>query len=164
MSAAHVHLLLNHVPILASGFALFFLLVAGIGRSGRHLAASGEILLLFALETGIAAYLTGEPAEDVVEGMPGVRASLIETHAQRALPAAAITAIAGGLALAALFARTRRRQPAPALVRMVTVAALLSFLSLSYAGHAGGLIHHPEAGGGAAVTGAAGDDEAGESE
>lgn len=159
MNAAHLHLLLNHGPILASGFALFFLLIAGIGRSGRHLAASGEILLLFALVTGIAAYLTGEPAQDVVEGMPGVRAAFIEAHEKRALPAAAITTIAGGLAFAALLARARARQPASALARMVTVGALLSFLAMSYAGHAGGLIHHPEVEGAAPGTGEAGESE-----
>jgi hypothetical protein len=98
----------------------------------------------------MAAYLTGEPAEDVIEEMPGISEAIIETHEERALPAAVITVIAGGLAFAALIARSRGREPRPALARMILVSAFLSFAAMSYVGLAGGRIHHPEVGAGGA--------------
>ncbi len=86
MSAAHHHLLTNHVPVVGIPIAVA---VLGWGIWARQflLQRAGLVMLtVLALRT-VSVYLTGEPAEEIVEHIPGVSESLIEAHETAALVA-----------------------------------------------------------------------------
>lgn len=150
MNLAHLHLLLNHVPVI--GIPLGLLLLAwGMVRRSDDLLRGGLLLLVITGFAAIPAYFTGEPAEDVVEHLPGVAASLVEAHEEAATAAAVAAAVLGVLAAVALYVgRGRRAMGRPTSIAALCLAIVATAL-VGWAAHLGGQIHHPEARGGAAT-------------
>ncbi|MDH3205156.1 MAG: hypothetical protein OEO79_01010 [Gemmatimonadota bacterium] len=145
MNAAHLHLLVNHLPLFASLFAAGVLAYALY----RNLPALVNVGLVLALVAGVGAFAasqTGERAEGVVEELPGVTETAIEAHegaAEAATWAAIVTGLLalGGLALPDRAQRTQR------LVAMATLAlTLLTFALVARAANLGGMIRHTEIG------------------
>ena len=75
MSPTHLHLLLNHVPVLGTAFGLG-LLVFGMGRKSQELKKTALGVFVIVALLAVPAYLTGEPAEDGVQGLPGIVGSV----------------------------------------------------------------------------------------
>jgi uncharacterized membrane protein len=144
MNSAHLHLLFNHAPILGSAFGLL-LLVWGMLRRSDSVSRVGLATLVLSALIAIPAYLTGGPAEHLVEDLPGISEASIHTHEQAALIASyALWAL--GAACAWVLWRYRRtgvsvpsRYTRFALVGAVVVAGLMSWTSLL-----GGVIRHTE--------------------
>ena len=78
MSWAHIHLALNHVPVIGLPIVVLLLLWGLVRRNAELIRAAFGLLVLLALVT-LVVQLTGEPAEDLVEGLPGVLDSMVET-------------------------------------------------------------------------------------
>ena len=93
MNGAHLHLLINHIPVLGTFFGLALLAFAAWKRSDELRKAALGTFVIAAL-AAVTTYLTGEPAEDGVKGLPGVIAALIGRHEE-----AAGIALGGGIAL-----------------------------------------------------------------
>jgi hypothetical protein len=162
MSVLHLHLLLNHVPVIGAVLAVLLLAFALARRSGElSKAALGLVALIAAVS--VAVFLTGEPAEEVVEGLPGFSHALVERHEEAALVATVAMGALGGLALLALAAFRGRALP-----RWATGAALAGTLGVAglmgYTANLGGQIRHTEIRAGATNAGGAGDHERAEAE
>ena len=71
MNLAHLHLLLNHWPIIGTFIAVGMFLVALVARSDDLKQATLALFALMAL-MAIPAYLTGHIAQDRLQGEPGV--------------------------------------------------------------------------------------------
>lgn len=137
MDTAHLHLMLNHLPVLGVP-AMLALLVWGRLR-GLPAAARAALWLTLALAiVTVAVYLTGEAAEEVVEGLPTFQEPLMERHEDVALWATAMVGATGLLAAAALWRESRT------LIRLVVVALALSTVALGVTAWTGGPIGHPE--------------------
>jgi uncharacterized membrane protein len=142
MTGTHIHLLVNHAPILGALFALALLIASFI--VGREVLQRTALVVLVGVAlAGAAAKYSGEPAEDGVEHMPGVTRAAIHSHEEAADVAFIAAAALGVLALGAL---TRwRRAPMPAGVAGVILAATLAVsASMAYTGLLGGQIRHTE--------------------
>ena len=120
MTWAHIHLALNHVPVIGLPIVLLLLAWALVRRGPDLLKASFGLLLLLALVTVIV-QLTGEPAEELVEGLPGVLESMVERHEEAALLGTIGMVALGGLALFGLW---RLRGERTASARAVVQAEL----------------------------------------
>lgn len=142
MNAAHVHLILNHVPIL--GFALGLLLLGWARwRNSEETARAALALFLLVGLTSIAVFFSGEQAEDVVEGLAGVSHDAIEAHEEFAELAMIVSVVVGLASAGALAAFWKRALPG--WVTSAGLAAGLVVLTmLAYAGYQGGQIHHQE--------------------
>ncbi len=142
MSGQQLHLILNHVPVIGALWALLLVLVALV----KPTPALTRLALVFTLLVGVAtvpAYLSGEPAEEVVEHLPGTGESALHDHEEMGEKALAAGIAAGVVALIALFwsARSRsRRGPLAATLLVLLVAAAL----LGWTGHLGGKVRRPE--------------------
>lgn len=143
MSYVHFHLLLNHIPIVASGIALLLLLLAEIKRD-PGIARAGWIVMVVTAAAALPTYLTGEPAEEAVEHLPGVVKELIEIHEKRALAALIIAAFGGILGLASLCTAHVREQPPRPLALITLLAVLVGAGVMAWTGNAGGKIRHTE--------------------
>jgi len=79
MNNTYIHLLLNHFPIVGTlvGSGIFFWGI--IKRQAQTQSIAAGILLVMAI-IAIPVYLTGEPAEETVENLPGVSESMMELH------------------------------------------------------------------------------------
>ncbi|MBI5366994.1 MAG: hypothetical protein HZA54_08150 [Planctomycetes bacterium] len=155
MNAAQLHLALNHLPGAALVFSLPFL-AWGLTRKAQTALLLGLWLLVAGAVTAIPAYVTGEPAEELVEGRAGVTHALIEEHeeaAEVALPAALVVGVVAGIALAlAHRGHARARTLAAAAFGLAVVTTALFVRT----GHLGGLIRHDELRAGVAPEGAGG--------
>jgi hypothetical protein len=140
---AHLHLVLNHLPIVGAALVML-LLVIGLARRSEELTRVAlAFTVLIALGT-IPAYLSGEGAEEIVEHDDQVAGDRIERHEERAEQAAIAVWVAGGLALIALLVgRGGRRVPRWATLGTLAVLIVSNGL-LIRAGEAGGKISHPE--------------------
>jgi hypothetical protein len=143
MTLVHFHLLLNHLPIV--GIPLVAALL-GYGmirrqRDVQRAALAGFVLL--ALLT-VPAYMTGEPAEEAIEHVPGVATALISRHETLATIAVVLTAALGVLASLGLFV-SRRGRPVPrAVLAGGVLVAALTIGALIPTGYVGGQIRHEE--------------------
>ena len=166
MSGAHLHLLVNHLPIVGAFLAIPLLGLAVLLRRDRGmLRASVVVLVLSASGAGIALG-TGEPAEEQVEDLPGISAPAIHTHEERAEAAAGLSVLAAVVGAGALLLAERRGQAPPLPLAAAVAAALLSAGAMAWTGASGGVIHHEELRGAPAAGGGAvaqrGDGESGE--
>jgi uncharacterized protein YacL len=143
MSAAHFHLALNHIPLLGILFGAA-LLAYGVWRDEESVQKASLGLLAIAGLTTIAVYLTGEPAEDMVEGLAGVSHDALEAHealGTYALVAGLLTAFS---ALLALVLRVARERLVRWTVLLTLALALASIGLIGYTANLGGKISHPE--------------------
>ena len=146
MNAAHLHLLLNHVPVLGA-VGLLTLFSIALVRRDSSLARLTLALSVPLAMVSIAVFLTGEPAEEIIEDVAGAVESAIEPHEEAARLATIAFGIFGTAALAALIAFRRRTLP-----RWVTGTAVAGTLALSglmgWTASLGGRIRHTEIGSG----------------
>lgn len=142
MNLAHVHLILNHVPVIGVPIALIFLIYGLIKREPAVQRCSLLVLVLVAAVV-VPVYFTGEPAEHVVEHLPEVADSFIEAHEDAAMYSLVFSLATGALALLALFFQneTKQRRTIAACVLFVGAIAVVS---LAYTANLGGQIRHSE--------------------
>ena len=98
MNSAHLHLILNHIPVFGTALGLLLMIYSFVAKSDEVRKISLGAFILSAI-TLIAVYLTGEPAEEIVENLPGVSEAIIETHEDAAFYALIFMEITGFLAL-----------------------------------------------------------------
>ena len=109
MTSAHVHLLLNHIPILGSMFGLLLLCYGMLRRSDEIKKTSLGVFIITALLT-IPVYLTGDGAAQIVSNLPGVSTAIIQQHDQAATITMVAIQILGALSLLSLWLSWRSRQ------------------------------------------------------
>ena len=142
MNAAHLHLLLNHAPVIGTVFGILLLAVAVMRRSDELVRVGLGFFALLAVIT-VVVYLTGGAAEELVENLPGISEALIERHEESALAATIVLAVFGGAAAVGLVAF--RRKPLPRPVGIVAlVLSLISVGFMAWTANLGGQIRHTE--------------------
>jgi uncharacterized membrane protein len=150
MNAAHLHLLLNHLPVFASLFACG-ILGFGVYRNLPALVNAGLVLALVAGVGALLAGQTGERAERIVEDLPGVTEMAIEAH-EEAAEAASLAAILAGLVALGGLALPDRAERTRKLVAIAALAlSLVTFILVARAANLGGHVRHTEISGRPAV-------------
>lgn len=143
MNGAQLHLALNHFPVVTSVLSLLLLVWAWLSKSPDLRKAGLLFVVLGALFAG-GAYLTGDPAEDVLKVFPGFSRNLVHEHEEAAEFALIIDVVSAAVALASLFfAGTKRKVSHYAFIAAIALTALSSAIFLRTA-HLGGLIKHDE--------------------
>ena len=140
---AHWHLVLNHLPVIGSFAALLLLAWAFIKNTdeSKRIALTAVVLVALA---AIPAFLTGEPAEHLLKGLPGISKRWMSNHESIADTALWVAVGAGVLALAVLiYFRKARSIPRWAMSVVLVVMLAVGGLMLRTANY-GGKIHHPE--------------------
>lgn len=135
--------MLNHVPVFGTAFGLGLVGWALLRRSEELKRISLGIFIIVAL-LAIPAYLTGEPAEELVENLPGVSKSSIEQHEEAAQVAFAGVLIVGVAALGGLIFFRHDKAIPNWLAVIVLVLSLIVFTLMARTADLGGLIRHPE--------------------
>ena len=144
MNWAHVHLMLNHLPVLGTIFGLLLLAWAVVRRDERLQRAGLATFVLTAL-AAIPVFLTGEPSEKIVEDLAGTAEAAIEAHEEAAVIALIAIEALGAMALAALFLFRKRGVPRP-LAGAALVFALATAGWMAQTANLGGRIRHAELG------------------
>jgi uncharacterized membrane protein len=143
MNLAHVHLLLNHFPILGSIFLTVLFIVALIYKNVFLQKVILWFLVAIALITAVT-YLTGDPTVRAVQGLPGVSKDMIRQHELFAKFGLGLMFVTGIIALGgALFYSYKPRLPR-AFLSIILIILLINSVLFSYIGFLGGQILHQE--------------------
>lgn len=143
MNLAHVHLLLNHFPVIGSIIGLFLFLAALLAASDELKRAALILLLAIAL-LSIPTYLSGNAAESVIKDLPGVSETLIHAHQDAALLAYVFMEITGALAWFGLWQFRRTAQFRRGVLTSILVLTVMTVIFMTNAGNLGGQIRHSE--------------------
>jgi hypothetical protein len=148
MNSAHVHLLLNHWPILGTFIALGLFLSSLIADQDSLKQASLALYSFIALMT-IPSYMSGNSAQAILKEAPGVSMDLIQTHQGAALFALVFMEITGALSLIGLWQfslgkKSEFHRPARWNIAAVLVFSILTAGLMAITGTTGGAIRHPE--------------------
>jgi len=143
MTPSHLHLVLNHMPVIGFLLATLLLLVAWLRRS-RELQTVALLGVLLVALSAIPAYMTGEPAEEQIEHAPGIEKETIEAHEESATVSLTIGLLAGVAALVTLVRGRGGRGLSRAGVTVTLVLALTAAIALGVTANRGGHIRHPE--------------------
>ncbi len=142
MNPAHLHLVLNHLPVVGTLFVLLLLLL-GIARQNDEIKKAALWFFVLVALCAIPAYLTGEPAEKALKGLPGVGENRIDPHEDFAKIALILVLAAGALALVGLIA-FRARPVSVWFTLLILAFSLAAGGALAWTANLGGQIRHPE--------------------
>lgn len=151
MNQAHLHLLFNHLPILGTLFGILILAGGFLLKNNSVKRTALGIFVLSAL-CAIPAYLTGEGAEEIVEGLPGVSENLMEAHEDLANIFLWMVGALGLFSLATFYADFKSKKIAATLYALTLVAAIGTMVFAQRVGSSGGEIRHTEIRSGATAT------------
>jgi uncharacterized membrane protein len=144
MNPAHLHLLLNHLPMFCGGFSIFLFLYGWV-RKQDPMVNLACVLLVLNAGFAFIAHQTGEQAEHLLEGTPGFSEEAIEHHEERT-KAFLITCFVSAVFAASLWWTERKTGKPSRVFRLaLAVAGLALFVTAWMSGSSGGAIHHSEA-------------------
>ena len=140
---AHVHLMINHFPVLGVPGAILLLSYGLLRKSDEIKTLSFGVIVLVALLT-IPVYLTGGEAAKAVKDLPGVTEAFVGRHEELAGLALVLIEVLGVMALAGLFLLRRSGSIPRWLVLLVLAASLVTAAVTGFTANLGGEIRHTE--------------------
>ncbi len=157
ITPVHLHLLLNHLPVVGSIASVMLLLYAMLRRNAE-LKRTALLAFVITALTAFATDYTGDGAEHVARQIPGINRKLIEEHSDAGDAAMDVSIAAGAIALVGLILAWTKKgdeqtigdyvqhhhEPKQWVIIATLVVGLISIYFVSVAAYKGGLIRHPE--------------------
>jgi len=143
MNEAHLHLLVNHFPIIGTLFGLGVLIT---GLLLKNNSVKNTAYFLFVASAIFTAFSmgTGEGAEELVEDLPNIGKQIIHEHEEIAEKFAILMYVTGLLGLLSLYTVVKNHKIAK-IVSYITLAfALFAAVLAKSVGTTGGAIRHTE--------------------
>ena len=142
MNFAHLHLMLNHFPIIGTMVGLGLFLVSFIGKN-EDLRRSSYIVFGGVALLAIPTFLSGYGADLMIKG-PGVSDILIQRHQGSAMLSVWFVLATGVFSLVALWQGQRASGASHWIAPVVLLSALLTVGLMARTGNTGGDIRHAE--------------------
>lgn len=143
MNGAHLHLMVNHFPIIGVMIGLL-VLVAGYVFKQDQVKWTALGIFVFSALTSIAALLTGDAAGEVVEKVAGISETLIHVHEEAAETFFALSISLGVVSLITGIMEWQKLRLARYAYWLVLLVGLASAAAAAFAGTTGGEIRHSE--------------------
>ncbi|MDO9256367.1 MAG: hypothetical protein Q7U54_12700 [Bacteroidales bacterium] len=143
MNWAYIHLIINHFPIIGVSIGTA-LLAAGVIFKNQGVTISGLGNILFASLMAIVAYMTGNPAEELMKGLPEIAKSLISRHENIATVGMYLMVTAGLLAASSLYSIWKKDKTIRLLIMLTLAFSIISSGTMVFIGLTGGQIRHSE--------------------
>jgi uncharacterized membrane protein len=154
MNDAHLHMVVNHFPIIGTILGLG-ILIGGLIFKNNSIKNTAYSLFIVAALFAFASMNTGEGAEEIAEKLPNVTDQIIHEHEEAAEKLAIVLYLLGAISIAGLFLNIKKNAKANIVSFLaLTVAAVGVFLA-QQTGTTGGEVRHTEIrANGATTTGA----------
>lgn len=153
MNDAHLHMVVNHFPIIGTILGLG-ILIGGLIFKNNSIKNTAYCLFIVAALFSFASMNTGEGAEEIAEKLPDVTDQIIHEHEEAAEKLALVLYLLGAISIVGLYLNVKKNAKANLVSFLaLTVAAVGVFLA-QQTGTTGGEIRHTEIrANGAATTG-----------
>jgi uncharacterized membrane protein len=149
INLAHIHLLVNHFPII--GFMVGLgLLIGAVVTKNKDLTRYSYVVLFLMAVMAIPAYMSGNAAEETIcpppnyHCLPGVSSTAIRQHEDAALIAFSLIEITGFLAWLGLWQSRLKSGMSAWNLPVVFVLSIVTFAAMARTGYIGGDIRHME--------------------
>ena len=144
MDSTHLHLLVNHFPLVGMSIGTLTLIYATFANNTRTVRNVALMIILFSAVAAIPAYFSGEGAEDTVENIAGINERYIEQHEDSGkLFAISIFVIGAFSLLILIFERLRKKENKYLGYAFLFGCLVVCGLAIK-AGNTGGEIRHDE--------------------
>ena len=143
MNSAHLHIVLNHLPLAFSMVSLIIIVVGHFTKNTPIKRLALAFLVLVAV-SGAAAYFTGNAAESEKFGPGSPSVEQVETH-RKSAGVSWLVGIAAGLVGIAALVTTRRLSNVPtSLMAVAALSVAVALVFFARTANLGGQIMHPE--------------------
>ena len=143
MNDAHLHLLVNHFPIIGTIFGLG-ILITGMLLKNNSVKNTAYILFIVAAIFSAFSMGTGEGAEELVEDLPNIGKQIIHEHEEIAEKFSIIMYATGLFGLLSLYTSIKNHKLAKTISFITLVLALMAAVFAKSVGTTGGEIRHTE--------------------
>lgn len=143
MNDAHLHLILNHLPIIIPAIG-FFVMVGGLLFSSEIVKRAACFIFILGAIAAFPAFSTGEGAEEVVENLSGVDEKLIKIHEEFAETFSILCYVLGGFSLLGLWSNFYKKSFSNYISYIVILIAIITLYYAKQTGTTGGEIRHAE--------------------
>lgn len=143
MNEAHIHLLVNHLPILFPVVGILILLT-GIFSKSEAVKRTAMMIFVFGAISAIFAMKSGEGAEDIIKKIDETAKDYIHEHEESAETFAIVSYVMGLLSMIGLWASFKRKTFSNSLTYIILVFAFVVLFFARQTGTTGGEISHPE--------------------
>ena len=143
MNEAHFHLIVNHLPIVGVLIGLLVLFI-GFILNKPQLKVTALGIFIFSAVASVAAFYSGEGAEDIVENITGISETLIHTHEAYAERFFTSILVLGFVSVVTMFLKIESPKYAKYGFMLILVPSVLSTVLAKYVGTSGGEIRHTE--------------------
>ena len=143
MNDAHLHLLVNHFPIIGTLFGLG-ILISGMLLKNNSVKNTAYILFIVAAVFSAFSMVTGEGAEELVEDLPSIGKQIIHEHEEIAEKFAIIMYTTGLFGLLSLYTSIKNHKLAKTISYVTLALAIFAAVFAKSVGTTGGEIRHTE--------------------
>lgn len=143
MNDAHLHMVVNHFPIIGTIFGLG-ILVAGIFMKRTVIKNVAYILFVVAAIFAAFSMATGEGAEEIAEKLPSVTDQIIHEHEEMAEKLALVLYALGVISILGLYLNFKKHTKAAAVSYIALVVAIIGVFFGKQTGTTGGEVRHTE--------------------
>ena len=143
MNDAHLHMVVNHFPIIGTILGAGILL-AGILFKNNTVKNVAYVLFVVAAVFAAVSMATGEGAEEMVEDMPTVGHDIIHEHEEIAEKLALSLYVLGVVSLFGLYANIKKISQAKLAAILTLVISVIAIYFAQLTGTTGGEIRHTE--------------------
>jgi len=150
MNPFHLHLLVNHLPIVGI-FLATLVLISGLILKNHTIKQVALCLIIIAGIGAFVAHVTGEGAEESSELRSDFSHDLIEKHEHASEPFFQIMIALTLLSAVALYFSAKKKSWSNYLIILITVISIAAAYFAQQAGTSGGAIRHPEISDGSAT-------------
>lgn len=143
MNDAHLHLMLNHFPIVLPIVGAM-LIIGGFIFKSEIMKRSAYAMVVLGAILAFATFSTGEEAEEIAEHISGVSHRTIHEHEEMAEVFAMLMYLLGGISLVGFWASWKKKSFSNILSGSMVVAIGVVMYFGMKTGTSGGEIRHPE--------------------
>ena len=143
MNDAHLHMVLNHFPIIGTILGLG-ILITGMILKNNSVKNTAYVLFIVAAVFAAFSMGTGEGAEEMVEDMPTVGKQIIHEHEEMAEKLAVVLYVLGVISLGGLLLSYLKNTKAKMLSYVALVVAVVGVFFAQQTGTTGGEVRHTE--------------------
>jgi len=143
MNDAHLHMVVNHFPIIGTILAIG-ILIAGLFTKNNGIKNTSYFLFILAAIFGALSMGTGEGAEELVKDLPDVGWKIIHEHEEIAEKLALLLYVLGLLSVVALYLNFKKNAKEKMVAFIILGIALVSLVVVQKVGTSGGEIRHTE--------------------
>ena len=143
MNDAHLHLVVNHFPIIGTIFG-FGILVTGLVLKNKTIINTAYILFIAAAVFALASMATGEGAEEMVEDFPSVGKRIIHEHEEKKKKIAVVLYVLGAISILGLVLNIKNHSKAKLITIVALAISVVAVILGKETGTTGGEVRHTE--------------------